>query len=79
MSYDAGYRIFASFEYLRWPDATLNMTSDDILSRLKKSFLDRRVEAELHLFDLTIAHIYEPLGAVFIGFAPKEAAMEISN
>ncbi|MFT6913146.1 MAG: hypothetical protein ACJAQW_001754 [Paracoccaceae bacterium] len=57
----------------------MNMTSDDILSRLKKSFLDRRVEAELHLFDLTIAHIYEPLGAVFIGFAPKEAAMEISN
>ncbi|MFT4783318.1 MAG: hypothetical protein ACI9IV_001052 [Paracoccaceae bacterium] len=79
MSYDAGYRIFASFEYLRWPDATLNMTSDDIRSRLKPSFLDRRVEAELHFFDLSIVHIYEPLGTVFIGFTPKKAGVEISN
>lgn len=73
-SYDDGYSILASYEYLRWDDAGPDRTSGEIRAYLSGSLLDDRVKAELQDFDFEVIHVYEPLSLPFFAMTRRQAA-----
>jgi hypothetical protein len=70
-SYADGYTLLASYEYMRWPDASTNSTSEDIRDFLENSLLEDRVQSELRGFEFEIVYVYEPLKIPFILFTPR--------
>lgn len=70
-AFNDGYSILSSYEYLRWPEASVTKTSDEIRTFLERSFLDGRVKAELTKFDYEVVAVYEPLGIPFILLTPN--------
>jgi hypothetical protein len=71
VSYDAGYEVMASYEYMRWPGAALGRGSDEIRAHLAASFLNERIKAELADFEFEVIHVHAPLDIAFIAFAPR--------
>ncbi|MFX0541883.1 hypothetical protein ACEWPM_009130 [Roseovarius sp. S4756] len=72
-SHEDGYTMLSSYEYLNWPGASLDKSSDDIRAFLLGSTLDDRVKAELNEFEFEMVYIYEPLSIPFIAFHPLPA------
>ena len=70
-AYEDGYRIMTSFEYYRWPSATLEKTSDEIRDRLLQSGANYGIREELGNFNFEVIYIYEPLNIPFISFSPR--------
>lgn len=68
-SYEQGYTLLSSFEYLRWPGASRDRSSEEIRAFLKDKVLDTGSEAELDAFDFEIVHVYEPLSIPFIALS----------
>lgn len=71
-SHADGYHFLASYEYLRWPAATNQRTSEEIKRFLLTSPLDRRIKSELGLFEFKIVYIYDDLGIPIIYFSPSQ-------
>ncbi|MDJ0629442.1 MAG: hypothetical protein QNJ44_14380 [Rhodobacter sp.] len=69
-SFADGYTLLASYEYMRWPGASTNSTSDEIRNFLKNSLLEDRIQIELDQFEFRIAYVYEPLKLPFFLFTP---------
>jgi len=78
-SWDDGFRVLTSYEYLHVPPGAEDWASDEIRGFLAGSFLDRRVKAELDLFDYAMLHIWRPgdgaPGVPFIQLIPRGAAL----
>lgn len=71
-SYEDGYTILSSFEYIRWPDASVNSTSEEIREHLRKRTPGGGIAAELDAFEYEIIYFYEPLSIPFIALTAKE-------
>ena len=68
-----GYGLLASYEYLRWPAASTERSSDEIRAYLRAAVSDDRVRAELDRFDFRVVHVHQPLTIPFIAFRPRGA------
>lgn len=78
-AYGSGYRLLASFEYLRLPGPrdqwqAAYWPSEALRGFLLASFLDPRVKAELDAFEFELVHVYRPAGVPFIRFTPRAIA-----
>lgn len=71
-AFEDGYVLLASFEYLRWPEASTTRSSDEIRAFLTNSVLDDRVEAELDAFDFEIVYVYEPISLPFFALSKRQ-------
>lgn len=65
-SYADGYTLLGSYEYLRWPEVSVDQSSDEIRRFLTTSFLDHRIKGELRNFEFKVVYVYEPLSIPFI-------------
>lgn len=74
-SWDEGFRILTSYEYLHVPAGAEDWHGDEIRAFLDASFLDGRVKAELGAFDYTMLHVWRPApeapGVPFIRMIPR--------
>jgi hypothetical protein len=70
-SYEDGYVLLSSFEYLRWPEATLDKTSEEIRAFLRSRSPAGGIVRELEDFDFEIIHIYAPRSIPFIAVSAR--------
>jgi len=76
-SWDEGFRVLTSYEYLHVPPGAEVWDSATIRTFLQNSFLDRRVRGELDQFDYAMLHVWRPApdapGVPFIALTPRGA------
>lgn len=75
-SWQAGFRVLTSYEYLHVPPGAEDWDSDRLRAFLAGSFLDARVKAELDGFDYAMVHVWRPApdapGVPFIRLVPRD-------
>lgn len=74
-SWDDGFRVLTSYEYLHVPPGAEGWDSATIRAFLQASFLDRRVKGELDRFEYAMLHVWRPAadapGVPFIALIPQ--------
>ena len=70
-SYESGYRLLSSYEYLRVPEGAEAWDSAQIRDFLGHSFLDERVKGELDQFDYEMLLVHRPTGVPVIRLSPR--------
>lgn len=74
-SWEAGFRVLTSYEYLHVPPGAEDWDSERIRAFLESSFLDGRVKAELGRFDFAMLHVWRAApdapGVPFIRLIPR--------